>query len=73
MNETPLYYEHIISNKIKCNLCGDIIESKHVHDFRFCNCKSVAVDGGKSYRRRIGNVGDWQDLSEIEYREKEPK
>ena len=51
-------------NKIKCKKCGDIIESLHRHDFKFCKCGAVAVDGGKDYLRRLGNLGDWEDLSE---------
>ena len=35
----------ITVNKIRCRKCGDIIESKSVHDFRSCKCGSVAVDG----------------------------
>lgn len=54
----------IRTNKIKCNKCGDIIESLSVHDFRFCSCGAVAVDGGHYYLRRIGNEEDWEDLSE---------
>lgn len=55
----------IIVNKICCKKCGDIIESKTVHDFKFCKCKSVAVDGGHCYLRRIGNREDFEDLSEV--------
>lgn len=36
----------ILVNKIKCNYCGDIIESKYIHDFKYCKCGCVAVDGG---------------------------
>lgn len=54
----------IISNKIQCGLCGDIIESKHVHDFVWCSCKLVAVDGGKEYLRRLGNECDYVEMSE---------
>lgn len=36
----------ILENKIKCKHCGDVIESKHVHDFKRCSCGRVAVDGG---------------------------
>ena len=36
----------IIANKIKCNKCGEVIESKTVHDFKFCKCGTVAVEGG---------------------------
>lgn len=57
----------ILSNKIQCNKCGDIIESLSGHDFKYCSCGSVAVDGGRNVygMRRIGNPGDWADLSEI--------
>ena len=37
----------IVKNMIKCNLCGDIIESKHRHDYVTCKCGSCSVDGGK--------------------------
>ena len=42
----------IITNKIKCNYCGDIIESKTVHDYKKCKCGKVSVDGGHYYLRR---------------------
>lgn len=54
-------------NMIKCNLCGDEIESIHRHDFKWCKCKSVAVDGGTYYLKRLGNLDHWTDISE--YRE----
>lgn len=47
----------ITVNKIRCRKCGDIIESKSVHDFRSCKCGSVAVDGGHNYLRRVGKFG----------------
>ena len=37
----------IIRNRIKCKKCGEIIESMSRHDFKFCKCGAVAVDGGK--------------------------
>lgn len=52
----------ILHNRIKCLKCLDIIESVHRHDFKWCKCKSVAVDGGKDYLRRIGN--DWEYLEQ---------
>jgi hypothetical protein len=55
----------IIVNKIKCLKCGEIIESKTVHDFKMCSCGSCGVDGGKEYLRRIGNMEDWEELSEV--------
>ena len=58
--------EKILVNKIQCKKCKDIIESKHVHDFKWCTCKSIAVDGGLEYLRRIGNLEDIIELSEFE-------
>ena len=42
----------IIKNAIRCNLCGDEIESKSVHDYVSCKCGACAVDGGHDYLRR---------------------
>lgn len=62
--------EKIKINKIRCKRCGDIIESKTVHDFKFCKCGAVAVDGGKEYLRRcfINTEDDYEELSEYEKR-----
>ena len=61
----------IIENKIKCKKCGEIIESTYRHDFKFCKCESVAVDGGHNYLRRLGEPENWDDLSEYEVIEDE--
>ena len=53
----------IVINKIKCKKCGDVLESKSVHDFKFCRCGAVAADGGHDYLRRCGNKDDWEELS----------
>ena len=57
----------IIKNSIKCNLCGDIIESKFRHHFVECSCGACFVDGGHAYQR-IGfkEEGCYTDLSVIE-------
>jgi len=44
----------IIRNSAKCLVCGDEIESKHRHDFVWCSCQNLAVDGGKDYLKRSG-------------------
>lgn len=44
--------------------CGDIIESKSVHDFVTCSCGSCSVDGGYDYLRRCGFPEDWESCSE---------
>ena len=59
--------EKIIVNKAKCKLCGDIIESKHRHDFVWCKCGEIAVDGGKDYLKRCANdFNNFIELSEYE-------
>ncbi len=56
----------IIKNSIKCNLCGDIIVSKHTHDKVSCKCGTCSVDGGNSYLKRgyINSNDDFTELSE---------
>ena len=55
----------IIKNAIQCKLCGEVIESKHVHDFVQCKCGACAVDGGHEYLRRCFRDKDcYIDLSE---------
>jgi hypothetical protein len=55
-------------NIIRCKLCGDVIESKSVHDFRECKCKKCYVDGGHEYVRVGGeNLEDIEFLTEYDY------
>lgn len=46
--------------KIKCLICGDIIESKSVHNLVSCKCESCHIDGGNEYLRFGG-----KDFSKI--------
>lgn len=57
--------EEIISNKIKCKKCGDIIESKSINDYKKCSCGAVAVDGGKDYLKRMGDEENYEELSKL--------
>ena len=43
-----------LANKLKCKLCGDVIESLYRHDFKMCKCGKIGVDGGEDYNRWIG-------------------
>lgn len=43
----------ILSNQVECLLCGDKPYSAHRHDFKFCSCKSLSVDGGMDYCKRV--------------------
>jgi len=39
-------------NKIRCDVCGVELVSKHVHDFVTCGCENKAfTDGGDDYQR----------------------
>lgn len=44
----------LIRNAARCLQCGDVIESRHTHDFAMCSCGNIAVDGGPSYVRIAG-------------------
>ena len=54
-------------NAIKCNHCGDIIESTDRHEFVQCSCKKVFVAGGSWYQR-VGytDLTDFESLAEYE-------
>ena len=60
----------VFTNKIQCKHCGDIIESAYTHDFKWCSCGMVAVDGGRSYLRRCFHgkspEEDYIELSDYE-------
>ena len=45
-------------NRIKCAKCEEIIESKFRHDFKYCGCGAVFVDGGTDYCRIGGDFND---------------
>ena len=57
----------IIRNAIRCNLCGDEIESTDRHHYVTCSCGACAVDGGHDYLRRCFKSKDcYIDLSMTE-------
>ncbi len=59
-----------IKNAIQCKLCGEVIESKHRHDYVECKCGACAVDGGHDYLRRSYKSKDcYTDLSITEEQE----
>jgi hypothetical protein len=55
----------IVRNAAQCTKCGDIIESKHTHDFVSCSCGAIFIDGGHDYFRGGGNPEDFISLSEV--------
>lgn len=57
----------IILNSIQCNFCKDVIISFHKHDFKFCKCKNVSIDGGLDYLKRgFHKQDDYRELSQFE-------
>jgi hypothetical protein len=56
----------ILRNCCRCRRCGDVIESKHVHDYRSCICGAIFTDGGRDYIRRGGSIDEIEDLSEYQ-------
>jgi hypothetical protein len=60
------YKQIILRNSAKCLKCNDEIESTHVHDFKWCSCQAIAVDGGHWYTKRVANdFANFQDTSEF--------
>ena len=51
----------LIKNAIKCLKCNDVVESNHKHDFKWCKCGTVFVDGGLTYRRMGGDLSMIED------------
>ncbi len=54
---------------VRCDLCGDIIQSTFRHDFRECSCLGLFVDGGNDYLRIGANAGTFTILKEHGERE----
>ena len=42
----------LVSNKIRCKFCGDILYSFAAHDFKRCMCGKCSIDGGLEYAQR---------------------
>jgi hypothetical protein len=55
----------VLRNRVRCKLCGDVIESLHRHHFIKCRCGKTFTDGGLDYVRRTPDDRT-EDLSEYE-------
>jgi len=58
----------IFINAAVCKYCGDYIRSKNRHDFKYCYCGAIAVDGGSWYAKRSGEATDMVDIVEEFYK-----
>ncbi len=57
--------QKITLNSIQCLHCEDVIVSTYVHDFKYCKCKKVAVDGGLLYLKRSFESSPEKDYKEL--------
>ena len=55
--------KEILKNAFRCKKCGEVVESKHRHDFATCKCGNF-TDGGHDYIRMGGALEDMEDLCE---------
>lgn len=53
----------VLRNRVRCRLCGDVIESRDVHHMVTCRCGKSMTDGGLEYVRRTTDETT-EDLSE---------
>lgn len=51
----------LIVNRAQCLKCGDVLISKHRHDFVSCRCLGLFVDGGTEY---LQSLIDYKELHE---------
>ena len=58
----------IIHNRIRCKKCGEIIESHTVHEFKWCSCGAVAVDGGRITCAAVGTEKTMRTYRKSAYR-----
>ncbi len=50
-------------NALQCWDCGDTIFSRALHDFRYCSCQAIFVDGGfDEYRRMGGDIDSFRNV-----------
>ena len=58
-----------VRHAIYCKKCKETIESKSLHDFKWCSCHSIGVDGGITAGNRVlGSLWDMEDRSVYIYK-----
>lgn len=55
----------ILTNKVQCNKCKQILESHHDKDLKFCKCNTIGINGGTTYLIRKGKSSEYAELSEF--------
>lgn len=56
----------IVRNAARCRKCGTVIESRQRHDFVWCKCGAIFVDGGTDYLRAGGSPEDFEWVGELD-------
>ena len=60
----PLGYSRfVVSNQMRCEICGEFIESTYRHDYRKCSCGNIGVDGGHDYARQTRRTERFSDYT----------
>ena len=54
----------LVKNSAQCAQCGQVLVSRHVHDFQSCACGAIFIDGGNEYFRAGGSAENLIDLCE---------
>jgi hypothetical protein len=53
-----------VRHAIYCKKCKDTIESTSRHDFKYCSCGAVGIDGGiEAGNHNLGNLEDIENRS----------
>jgi len=53
-----------VRHAIKCKKCNETIESVRCHDFKYCSCGAVGIDGGiEAGNHILGNPDDMENRS----------
>ena len=55
----------IVTNKIQCNKCKQILESHQEDNIKFCKCNTISINGGTKYLIRTGKSTEYTELSEF--------
>lgn len=53
---------HNPGRKVRCLKCLDVIQSMYRHDFKWCTCESIAVDGGGDYLKMSYTPGSKYEI-----------
>ena len=58
MKKSKYKYQH----GLRCLKCRDCIYSNYGHDFKYCKCKAIFIDGGLNYQRLGGEAKDMESV-----------